>query len=156
MVQNASKKGGENLRKLSFGRLGGHWNPQGAPEATNLAEKEPKEPPRPPKCSPGDTQKWKNGDPEATNLAKMEPKGPQGFQNAAQDTPKTGKMKTKASPEFQKCSPGDVQGTPRALKMNTVVPMGHRTEILKTKQQKCTPKGTHVVPKHRLRLASEM
>ena len=47
------------------------------------------------------------GAPEATNLAKMDPKWPQGSQNAAQETPKSGKMKTKASPELPKCSPED-------------------------------------------------
>ena len=118
IIQNASKKGGENLRKLGFGRLGGHWNPQGAPEATNLAEKEPKEPPRPPKCSPGDTQKWKNGDPEATNLAKMEPKGPprlpkcspghtQKWKNGDQGIPRAPKMQPWRRPKLQKWNPRD-------------------------------------------------
>ena len=74
IVQNASKKGGQNLRKFGFGRLGGHWDPQGAPEATNLAKMEPKGSPRLPKCCPGDTQKWKNGDQGIPRALKVQPR----------------------------------------------------------------------------------
>ena len=86
IIQNASKKGVLNLRKFGFGQLEGHWNPQGAPESTNVAKMEPKGPPRLPKCNPGDTQKWKNG---------------------VQCIPRTLKMQAIKRPKLQKWNPRD-------------------------------------------------
>ena len=94
MVQNDSRKGGENLGKFGAGPPGGSLchrrAAQGAPKDTRPLKMEPKETPELPKCDPEDLQSLKK------------------FKNEAQGSIRAAKMDThhqKHHPEFPKWVP---------------------------------------------------